>query len=73
MASKIKVFWAPGVDPGTSYLGLTYPISAYLPSNDENFKGLYILGGKSGDSDCTDTDHFDIVGTINRGAVAELK
>ncbi len=59
VAPKIKVFWAPGVDPGTSYLGLTYPISAYLPSTDTNFKGLYILGGKSGDFDCVDTDHFD--------------
>lgn len=59
VAPKIKVFWSPGVDPGTSYLGLTYPISAYLRSTDSTFKGLYILGGKSGDSDCSDTDHFD--------------
>jgi hypothetical protein len=59
VAPKIKVFWAPGVDPGTSYLGLGYPISAYLRTNDTNTKGLYILGGKNGDSDCTDTDHFD--------------
>lgn len=59
VAPKIKVFWAPGVDPGTSYLGLTYAISAYLRTADANTKGLYILGGKNGDFDCTDTDHFD--------------
>jgi hypothetical protein len=59
VAPKIKTFWAPGVDPGTTYLGLTYAISAFLPSSDDNFKGLYILGGKNGDSDCFDTDHFD--------------
>jgi hypothetical protein len=59
VAPKINIFWSPGVDPGTSYLGLSYPISAYLRDATANFKGLYILGGKDGDYNCTDTDHFD--------------
>lgn len=59
VAPKIKVFWSPGVDPGTTLLGLSYAISAYLRDTTPTMKGLYILGGKNGDSDCFDTDHFD--------------
>lgn len=59
VAPKINIYWDAGVDPGTEYLGLSYPISAYLRDATPNFKGLYILGGKDGDITCSDTDHFD--------------
>lgn len=53
VAPLVSAFWAKGKDPG-EYFGLP-PLSFFLPDNNQ----LYILGGKNGDVDSSDTDHFD--------------
>lgn len=52
---KVNVYWTKGFNPN-SYLGDSDSgLSFYVPSQDY----LYILGGINGDTDNTDTDHFD--------------
>jgi hypothetical protein len=61
VASKVRVFWAPGLSPGAYYGSPTDAISFFLPTDDANYgmaSGIYIMGGVNG-SVCTDTDHFD--------------
>lgn len=54
--SKATVFWKAGVNPNV-YIGGSESsgLSFYSPDTDQ----LFILGGISGDTDNTDTDHFD--------------
>lgn len=54
VASKVSAYWKPGFNPN-NYLGKSGGISFYLPGYDR----LFILGGINGDTDNTDTDHFD--------------
>jgi len=53
VAPLVRIYWAKGVDPG-QYFNLP-PLSFFLPERNE----LYILGGRFGDVDSSDTDHFD--------------
>lgn len=50
---KIEVFWAKGFNPGSYYN--SGPLSFYLPG----YGRLFILGGVNGDTDVSDTDHYD--------------
>ncbi len=52
--TKLIAYWLPGVNPGT-YLGINGALTFYLPDD----RSLYLLGGKEGDTDNFDTDHFD--------------
>tara|TARA_Y100001935_G_scaffold253286_1_gene259145 strand:+ start:625 stop:2418 length:1794 start_codon:yes stop_codon:yes gene_type:complete len=54
VAPKVEAYWMKGVNPAT-YLGSTSALSFYLPG----YSRLFILGGLNGDTDNTDTDHFD--------------
>jgi hypothetical protein len=54
VAPKVSVYWMKGFDPG-AYFGDATPLSFYLPHAGR----LFILGGSNGDSDSSDTDHFD--------------
>ncbi len=54
VAPKVTVYWAKGVNPAT-YFGYNTPLSFYVPDADT----LYILGGVDGDTDNSDTDHYD--------------
>lgn len=59
VADKAVIFWKPGFDPGTGYLGTSSPVSFFLASPYLGLaRGVYIIGGQNG-SVCTDTDHFD--------------
>lgn len=51
---KIQAYWKKGFNPG-EYVGSSGGLSFYMPGE----KKLYILGGLSGDTDNSDTDHFD--------------
>ena len=53
VASKVQAYWKPGFNPG-DYVQ-SGPVSFYYPGFDR----LFILGGVNGDTDHTDTDHFD--------------
>lgn len=53
VANKVQAYWKPGFNPGV-YVG-SGPVSFYYPGFDR----LFILGGDNGDTDYTDTDHFD--------------
>ncbi len=53
VAPKVEVFWEKGFNPGTYFN--TGPLSFYLPG----YSRLFILGGVSGNTDSSDTDHFD--------------
>lgn len=53
VAPLLTVYWAPGVDPG-SYFGIS-GASFYLMGRSQ----LYLLGGRNGDTDFSDMDHFD--------------
>ena len=50
---KIQVLWKKGFDPGEYFCGSG--VSFYVPDTSR----MYILGGSNGDTDNTDTDHFD--------------
>jgi hypothetical protein len=59
VADKIQIFWKPGFDPGTGYVGASSTVSFFLSAYYLGLaRGLYIVGGTSG-SVCGDTDHFD--------------
>lgn len=51
---KVEAYWKKGVDPG-AYINSSDPLSFYLPG----YARLFILGGLNGNTDSTDTDHFD--------------
>ena len=53
-APIVYVYWAKGVNPG-SYFGISGGLSFYIPGRSQ----LYVLGGLNGDTDYSDTDHFD--------------
>ncbi|MCB0391510.1 MAG: hypothetical protein KDD58_09470 [Bdellovibrionales bacterium] len=53
VASKVQAYWKAGFNPG-DYVN-SGPVSFYYPGFDR----LFILGGVNGDTDYTDTDHFD--------------
>ncbi|MCB0356684.1 MAG: hypothetical protein KDD40_06735, partial [Bdellovibrionales bacterium] len=53
VANKVQAYWKAGFNPG-DYVG-SGPVSFYYPGFDR----LFILGGVNGDTDHTDTDHFD--------------
>ncbi|MEO0334811.1 MAG: hypothetical protein AAF202_00340, partial [Pseudomonadota bacterium] len=52
-AAKVAVYWQAGFNPGDYLSGA--PLSYYI----RGFRRLFILGGLNGDTDFTDTDHFD--------------
>ncbi|NQZ01958.1 MAG: hypothetical protein HRT45_14950 [Bdellovibrionales bacterium] len=53
VAPKVAAYWQAGFNPG-EYLNGS-PLSYYI----RGFRRLFILGGLNGDTDFTDTDHFD--------------
>lgn len=53
-ANKVNAFWKPGFNPAC-YFGSTSGLSFYMTGTGQ----LYILGGRNGDVDNSDTDHFD--------------
>lgn len=55
VASQVTAYWEKGVNPNTYYFGRTKALSFYLPS----YSRLFILGGMNGNTDNSDTDHFD--------------
>lgn len=55
VAPKVLVYWAKGVNPAKYFGAPDSPLSFYIPEDDT----LYILGGLNGDTDSSDTDHFD--------------
>lgn len=60
-ASKVRVFWSPGLSPA-AYFGQPTKATSFFISDDEPSygmgTGIYLLGGING-STCADTDHFD--------------
>jgi hypothetical protein len=52
-AAKVSVYWQAGFNPG-EYLDGS-PLSYYI----RDYRRLFILGGLNGDTEFTDTDHFD--------------
>lgn len=54
VAPKVSAYWMKGFDP-SAYFGESTPLSFYLPHQGR----LFILGGSNGDTDFSDTDHFD--------------
>ncbi len=54
VAAKVSAYWKPGFNPN-AYFGGTSGLSFYLPG----YSRLFILGGINGDTDSSDTDHFD--------------
>jgi len=53
-APKVAAYWEKGFNPN-NYFGSSSGLSFYLPG----YSRLFILGGESGDTDSSDTDHFD--------------
>ena len=51
---KVSAYWTKGLNPN-SYLGGTSGLSFYLPGCSR----MFILGGEDGDTNSSDTDHFD--------------
>lgn len=61
VAPKVRVFWSPGLSPGSYYGQATSAISFYIADDEPSYgmaTGMYIMGGING-SICVDTDHFD--------------
>jgi hypothetical protein len=54
VAPKVTIYWKAGVNPA-NYFGITSAISFFHQESGM----LYILGGSDGDTDTSDTDHFD--------------
>jgi len=54
VAPKVVAYWEKGFNPN-SYFGSSGGLSFYLPG----YSRLFILGGQNGDTDSSDTDHFD--------------
>lgn len=63
VADKISIYWSPGVNPGERQYGTNASgLSFFSPSDNTSvsiLRGLYILGGRHGDTSTQDTDHFD--------------
>jgi len=55
VADKVTVFWKQGFNPYSYFDAPSVLASFYVSSEDR----LYILGGKNGDVESSDTDHFD--------------
>jgi hypothetical protein len=55
VAPRATVYWKLGFNPAEYYGAASSGISYYLPG----YSRLFILGGIDGDSDASDTDHFD--------------
>ncbi|MBC86368.1 MAG: hypothetical protein CL677_04240 [Bdellovibrionaceae bacterium] len=55
VAPLANIYWDPGFNPGYYSGSSSSGTSFYTPSS----KRLFILGGINGDTDNTDTDHFD--------------
>jgi hypothetical protein len=51
----VTAYWERGFNPNTYFGASQIGLSFYLPG----YKRLFILGGINGDTDYTDTDHFD--------------
>lgn len=54
VAPKVTAYWQKGFNPN-NYFGQSSGLSFYLPDESK----LFILGGNNGDTDYSDTDHFD--------------
>ncbi len=54
VAPKVTAYWEKGYNPN-GYFGSSSGLSFYLPS----YSRLFILGGVNGDTESSDTDHFD--------------
>jgi hypothetical protein len=52
--AKVSIYWEKGYNPN-AYFGSTSGLSFYLPG----YSRIFILGGVNGDTDNTDTDHYD--------------
>lgn len=55
VAPKVSAYWSAGFNPNVYQNAPSSGISFYLPG----YRRLFILGGIDGDTDTTDTDHFD--------------
>lgn len=51
---KVSAYWEKGYNPN-AYFGSSSGLSFYLP----DYSRMFILGGINGDTDTSDTDHFD--------------
>lgn len=54
VANKVQAYWEKGFNPGY-YVNTDSQLSYYYPGTDR----LFILGGDDGDTDSSDTDHYD--------------
>lgn len=52
---KVQGYWAKGFNPNSYFSKPNSGVSFYLPG----YSRLFILGGIAGDTDSSDTDHFD--------------
>lgn len=52
---KVQAYWTKGFNPNSYFGSPNSGVSFYLPG----YSRLFILGGIGGDTDTTDTDHFD--------------
>jgi hypothetical protein len=59
VAPKIQIYWARGFNPSAYFGDSSVGLSFFMPSDNIENSSLYILGGMNGDSDNSDTDHFD--------------
>ncbi|MCB0420735.1 MAG: hypothetical protein KDD61_07050 [Bdellovibrionales bacterium] len=55
VAPKVQAYWEKGFNPMDYFGSNLGGVSYYLPG----YSRLFILGGINGDTDTTDTDHFD--------------
>lgn len=53
VAPKVSAYWTKGFNPGSYYN--SGPVSFYV----RGYSRIFILGGQNGDTDSSDTDHFD--------------
>lgn len=62
VAPRASIYWTLGFSPASYFGSPGTGLSFYAKSDDLSrglLRGLYILGGIQGDSNCADTDHFD--------------
>lgn len=59
VAPKLRVYWTAGFNPNSYFGAADVGLSFYSSSESVDLRELYILGGLSGDTDNSDTDHFD--------------
>jgi hypothetical protein len=55
VGSKVSAYWTVGFNPNSYFGAPTSGLSFYLP----DYSRLFILGGINGDTDASDTDHYD--------------